>query len=98
MGIEEVSALAAMSALRAQIEERLNQNEDYRAFKALEVAIATVRPPVPAQAAVHLPDPVPVMPRVPDFQPVATGPAPSSIMQRLSMHHGPMTTGKAVNA
>lgn len=98
MGIEEFSAVAAMSALRAQIEDRLNQIEEYRALKALDVAIATVRPPGPANAKINLPDPVPVMPKVPDFQPVTTASVPSSIMQRLSMHHGAMTTGKAVTA
>lgn len=98
MGIEEVSAVAAMGALRAQIEERLNRIEDYRALKALDIAIATVRPPVPANTPISLPDPVPVMPKAPEFQPVTTGTVPSSIMQRLSMHHGAMTTGKAVSA
>jgi hypothetical protein len=35
-----MSAFNAMRVLRNEIEARLNQNEDYRAFKALENALA----------------------------------------------------------
>lgn len=98
MGNEEFSAVAAMSTLRAQIEDRLNRNEDYRALKALDVAIASVRSPPSPNGSIPISDPAPAMPRMPEFQPVATAPVPTSIMQRLSMHHAPMTTGKALSA
>lgn len=56
----EGSAVTAMSALRGQIEERLLHNEDYRALRALDQAIAEVKAPptkaiasIPASTAPH---------------------------------------------
>lgn len=43
------SAVNAMNALRAQIEDRLFQTEDYRALKAIEKAIADVLSPSTAK-------------------------------------------------
>ncbi len=45
------SAFGAIGALRDQIEARLNQNEDYRAFKALEAALREVAGPGLPKAA-----------------------------------------------
>jgi len=42
---EHPSALAAMRALRDEIRARLDQNEDYRAWKALDAALRELEPP-----------------------------------------------------
>ena len=42
------SALSAMKDLRAEIDQRLAQNEDYRALRALDKAILEVRLVSPA--------------------------------------------------
>ena len=42
---EHHSALAAMRALRDEIRARLDQNEDYRAWKALDAALRELEPP-----------------------------------------------------
>ena len=48
----EGPAVNAMSALRGQIEERLLHNEDYRALRALDQAIAEVKAPAKAVASI----------------------------------------------
>lgn len=45
MANDVFSAFGAIGALRDQIEARLNQNEDYRALKALEAALREVAGP-----------------------------------------------------
>jgi hypothetical protein len=102
----EFSAVHAMNGLLAQIEERLNQTEDYRALRALQRAIADVA----AQAAlapvvrmvaeqpptVILPQAAAQMPRVSTLPP-----APGShtdLMQRLTASFPGMSTAKAVPA
>jgi len=40
-----VSAIAAMRALRDELRERLDQNEDYRAWKALDQVLRELEPP-----------------------------------------------------
>lgn len=50
----EGPAINAMSALRGQIEERLLHNEDYRALRALDQAIAEVKAP-PSKAIGSIP-------------------------------------------
>ena len=39
------SAISAMRALRDELRERLDQNEDYRAWKALDQALRELEPP-----------------------------------------------------
>jgi hypothetical protein len=43
----DLSAFAAMRALRDQLRERLDQNEDYRAWKALDEALRKLEPGLP---------------------------------------------------
>ena len=45
-----VSAIAAMRALRDELRERLDQNEDYRAWKALDQVLRELEPPSLPQA------------------------------------------------
>ncbi len=45
MAMEHGTALGAMSALRGQIEERLLQNDDFRALRALDRAISDLQMP-----------------------------------------------------
>jgi hypothetical protein len=40
-----VSGIAAMRALRDELRERLDQNEDYRAWKALDQVLRELEPP-----------------------------------------------------
>jgi hypothetical protein len=44
------SAIAAMRALRDELRERLDLNEDYRAWKALDQALRELEPPSLPQA------------------------------------------------
>jgi hypothetical protein len=44
------SAISAMRALRDELRERLDQNEDYRAWKALDQALRELEPPSLPQA------------------------------------------------
>jgi hypothetical protein len=47
MADAHLSAFAAMRALRDQLRERLDQNEDYRAWKALDDALRDLEPRLP---------------------------------------------------
>ena len=42
---QNLSAFAAMRALRDELRARLDQNEDYRAWKALDDALRQLEPP-----------------------------------------------------
>jgi hypothetical protein len=47
---QNLSAFAAMRALRDELRARLDQNEDYRAWKALEEALRQLEPPTMPRA------------------------------------------------
>ena len=43
---QSFSAFAAMRALRDELRARLEENEDYRAWKALDEAVRQLEPPL----------------------------------------------------
>jgi hypothetical protein len=47
---EKPSAFAAMRALRDELRARLDQNEDYRAWKALDEVLRELEPRTPPKA------------------------------------------------
>jgi hypothetical protein len=50
MSEENLSAFAAMRALRDELRARLDQNEDYRAWKALDEVLRELEPPTVPKA------------------------------------------------
>lgn len=92
-----VSGLEAMRGLCAQLDSRLRHNEDYRALKALEEAIAVVQgdAPEPVLPAYALAEPSLILPQIAGSVALPRVNGPSALMQRLSAHYGPFTTVQA---
>lgn len=85
-----------MRALGAQLDSRLRHNEDYRALKALEEAIAVVEGDVPAALPSYgLEEPSLILPQIAASVALPRANGPSVLMQRLSAHYGPFTTAEA---
>ncbi len=87
MAMEHGTALGAMSALRSQIEERLLQNDDFRALRALDRAISDLQ--MPARPVILSASPAlqvnPVSMSAGLSMPTSTIPdSPSALQQKIS--------------
>ena len=100
MTTEAFSAVDALKALRAQIEDRLSKTEEYRALKAIDKAIADVSAQFPIaslQLRISEPDLLLAQPRsvpMPMAEPLKV--TPSSLMQRITANYPGNPVLKAV--